>query len=121
MSDVEDDPFEDIEIAIQLQPTSAEVSALVKQTFADQEILTSNAFTGTEIMTIVVSATKKSVGKVLQFFAQYRQSFKDATVKIGPKEISLKGYTMEEVIGFFESEGVQKALTEMKVKQISKK
>lgn len=116
MTEVTDDPFANVEIAIQFHPINADVTELMKQSFADEEILISHAFTGAEIVTIVVSATKKSVGKALKFFAQYRQSFKDAAVKIGPKEISLKGYSMEEVIGFFDSEAVQKMLHEMKQK-----
>jgi hypothetical protein len=63
---------------------------------------------------LIVSATRKGLGAVLEFFATHRQSFKDATVVLGRDEISLKGYTIEEVRGLFESPAMQKLLKEMK-------
>lgn len=108
--------FADLEVAIEFRPADAAAAELLKQSFTDEEIFESNAFSGAWIFTIITSATKGAIGKVLEFFAQHRQSFKDASIKIGTQEISLTGYSIEEVKGFFDSPGFQKALRGVKKK-----
>jgi len=114
MSEQNLEDFSDVEIAVELHPINAAAADLLKQEFGDEEIFESKAFSGAWIYTIIVSASKGAIGKVLDFFSTHRQSFKDATVKIGKEEISLSGYTMNEVKDFFDSKPVQKALRDLK-------
>lgn len=107
---------ENLDIVFQFQPLDQEASSLVKQTFSDQEILESNAFTGLEILSVIILAAKPIVNRLLQFYVQYQERFKDASIKIGPEEITLKGYSMNEVEKFFDSEPVQDALRAMRKK-----
>lgn len=116
MTDAIDNEFADLEVAIEFHPADAAAAEHLKQSFADEDIFESNAFSGAWIFTVITSATKNALGKVLEFFAQHRQSFKDASVKIGTEEISLTGYSIEEVKGFFDSPSFQKAMRGVKKK-----
>jgi len=112
MSDVVEN--EDLEVVVEFHPNDATAAEDLKKRFADEEVFESEAFTGTQALSLIVSATKKALVPVLEFFAAHRKSYKDATVKIGRNEISLKGYTIEEVKGLFESPMLQKLLKEIK-------
>lgn len=116
MTEASDNDFADLEVAIEFRPADAAAAELLKQRFAGEEIFESNAFSGAWIFTILTSATKGAIGKVLEFFLQHRQSFKDASIKIGTEEISLTGYSIEEVKGFFDSPSFQKAMRSVKKK-----
>ncbi len=107
---------EDLEVVVEFHPNDAAAAEALKKQFANDEVFESEAFTGTHAVSLIVSATKKALGPVLEFFAAHRKSYKDATVKIGRNEISLKGYTIDEVKGLFESPTVQKLLREIKKK-----
>ncbi|GAB3284702.1 hypothetical protein GCM10027347_61730 [Larkinella harenae] len=50
----QDEPFTDLEIAIEFQPVNEQAAELLRQQLANAEILESNAFTGTEILTVIV-------------------------------------------------------------------
>ena len=63
---------------------------------------------------MIVAATRNGIGTILEFFARHRQSYKDATIKIGRHEIEMKGYTIDEVKGLFDSPRVQKLLRELR-------
>ena len=114
MTETVENDFADLEIAIEFHPTDADAAELFKRHFVDEEVFESNAFSGAWIYTIIVSASRDAIAKVLGFFAQHRQSFKDASVKIGKEEISLSGYSIEEVKDFFDSKPFQKALRGLK-------
>jgi uncharacterized membrane protein len=109
-----DNEFDDLEIAIAFHPADEAAAQLLKENFADEEVFESNAFSGAWIFTIIVSASKGAVGKVFDFLSQHNQRFKGASVKIGKEEISLSGYSLEEVKNFFDSEPFQKALQAVK-------
>jgi hypothetical protein len=108
------DEFADLEIAFEFRPADAAAADLVRQTFAGEEIFESNAFTGAETLTMIFSAARNAINKVLGFFAEHRKSFNGASIKIGTEEISLTGYTMEEVRALMESGVIQKHLRELK-------
>ena len=114
MSDIHEEDYGDLEVAVEFHPVDRAAARLVEETFAEDEVFVANAFTGTETVTVVVSAARAVLGRVLGFFAQHRQSFKDAVIKIGPEEISMTGYTMDEVRGLLDSDAVRKLLREMK-------
>lgn len=114
MTEATDNDLANLEVAIEFHPADTATAELLKQSFADIEVFESNAFSGAWILTVVTSATKGAIGKVLEFFAQHRQSFKDASVKIGTEEISLTGYSIDEVKEFFDSPSFQKALRGVK-------
>ena len=98
------------DIAIVFQPVSASALELLTASFPNEEVLESNAFTGAELLIVVLAATKGALNRVLTFFIQHRQSFKDATVKIGKDEISLQGYSMDDIQDFFKLDAVQQLL-----------
>ena len=109
--------MEGADIIFEFQPLDAAVSEAAKTTFADDEVLESNAFTGAEIVTILLGAGKDVLAKVLGFFTQHRESLKSATVKIGKESVELTGYSMSEVKGFIESGDVEKVLAALKQKK----
>lgn len=116
MSEEPFEDFSDIEIAIDLQPVDEAAAELLKQEFADEDIFESNAFSGEWIYTIILSASGGAIAKLLDFFTAHRESFKDATVKIGKEEISLSGYKMDEVKDFLDSDQFKKAMRSLKKK-----
>lgn len=116
MSEEISENFADLEIVVEFQPLDDNAAELLKQEFAGDEVFESNAFSGEWVFTIILLASKGAVGKVVDFFATHRQRFKDATVKIGKEEISLTGYSKDEVLELFESKSFQKALTNLKTK-----
>ncbi len=71
---------ENLEVVVEFHPRDAAAAEALKEEFADAEIFESEAFTGTQAVSLIVSATKRSLGAVLGFFATHRQGFKDATV-----------------------------------------
>jgi hypothetical protein len=97
------DEFADVEIAIEFRPTDEAAADLVRRSFAGEEIFEADAFTGSETITVIISAARKAIGRVLGFFSEHRKSFNGASIKIGKEEISLTGYTMEEIQGLLES------------------
>lgn len=80
-------------------------------------MLESNAFTGAEIITIILAAGKDTIFKVLNFFVKHRDSLKNATVKVGKDEIELSGYSMKEVEDFIESGNVEKVMSALRKKK----
>lgn len=116
MTGAADDDFADVEVAVEFRPADAAAAELLKQSFADEEVFESNAFSGAWVYTVILSASRVALGKALEFFAQHRQSFKDASIKIGTEEVSLTGYTVEEVRGFLDSPSFQKTLRSLKKK-----
>lgn len=104
------------EIIFEFQPLDAAVSEAAKTTFAEDEVLESNAFTGAEIVTILLGAGKDVLAKVLSFFTQHRESLKSATIKIGKESVELTGYSMNEVRQFIDSGDVEKVMTALKNK-----
>jgi hypothetical protein len=92
----------------------SDAAVLVRQTFGGDELFESKAFTGVEVVALVTAATNTILSKVLRFFVEHRQSFKDAKVRIGPDEISLEGYSMEEIIRFSTTDPIAELLREMK-------
>lgn len=116
MPEAIDNDFADLEVAIEFRPADVAAAELLKQSFTDEEVFESNAFSGAWIYTVITAASKDAIGKVLEFFIQHRQRFKDTTIKIGTEEISLTGYSMDEVKGFLDSPSFQKALRSVKKK-----
>ncbi len=53
------------ETIVELQPINNELADLVKTEFEDDEVLESNAFTGAEIITIILGSGKDAILKVL--------------------------------------------------------
>jgi hypothetical protein len=108
------DEFADLEIAIEYRPADAAAAELVRRTFAGNDIFESKAFSGTEAVTVIISAARKVIAKALGLFTEHRKSFHGASIKIGKEEISLTGYTMEEIEGLLESGAILKHLRELK-------
>jgi len=105
------------DIVIELQPADRSTAELIKQHFIDEEVLESNAFTGAELITILVATGKDTLLKVLSFFTKHRESLKGASVRIGTQEVELTGYSIKEVTEFMESGNVEKIIDAMKKKK----
>ena len=54
---------------MEFYPTEPAAAELVKQSFANEEIIESNAFTGVQIITVIVATTRQAVGAVFEFAA----------------------------------------------------
>jgi hypothetical protein len=105
------------EIIFEIHPSGQELASLVKAEFENEEVLESNAFTGAEIITIILGTGKDAILKVLRFFSKHRESLKAASVKIGKDEVQLTGYSIKEVTEFIESGNVEKIITAIKNKK----
>ena len=103
-------------IVVEFQPTDADSARFLRDSFAQEELLEADAFTGIKTIAIVVVATRAAISTLLAFFTLHRQRFKDAVVKIGKDEVSLKGYSSEEVLALLDSPRFQKLLRELKSK-----
>ncbi len=102
------------ELVVEFYPVDQTAVDSVKAAFAGHDIIEADAFTGVKTIAVVVNVAKQSMAAVLEFFALGRQGYKDAVVKIGREEISLKGYTSDEVRSLMDSPMMHKLLRELK-------
>lgn len=116
MGDILSEDMGNLEIAVEFYPLDASSAQLIKETFADEEIFESSAFTGNDILTVITSAATGTLNNLLAFFSNNRNRYKDAVVKISPKELSLSGYTLKEIEAFINRGAVQEIMKEMKKK-----
>jgi hypothetical protein len=106
---------DDLDMVIDFTPSDEEAAKSIREYFAEDELLESNSFIGTTLITIIIVAGTEGLRKVFRYFLDHRKNLKDASVKIGKDEISLTGYSIKEVQDFIESGSIDKIL-----KQINK-
>lgn len=112
-----DDGLQDggaLEVALELELADMAGAELIRANFPEAEVYESAAFTGFNKVTVIVSAAGEVLRRLITFFAKHRESYRGATLKIGPEEVSITGYTSEELRGLLDSGAVQKLLREMK-------
>lgn len=102
------------ELAVEFHPVDDAAATQIKETFTDVETLESSAFTGTDILTLII--TSGLVGQVLQFYVNNRTRYKDAVIKVSGKEVSLQGYSPEELKEMIESGTLDKVQEVLKRK-----
>ena len=88
---------ESTEIVFELQLTDKNIKAALLEEFKDLEIIESNAFTGVELLTIILPSSIVVFDKLLSFYIQHKQTTK-GTIKMGRDEISLSGYSTDELL-----------------------
>jgi hypothetical protein len=111
-SDPNPQEIQDQEIIVDFTPLDEASAADIRAYFADDEVLESNSFIGSTLVTVILIAGNRALNKVLNYFLERRKGLKDATVKIGKDEISLSGYSVDEVKALIESGSVDKLVKE---------
>lgn len=86
--------FQEIVVEFQLNDKSIKETLLLE--FSELETIESNAFTGAEILTIILPASIVLIDKLLNFYLKNKEVIK-GTIKIGKDEINLSGYSTEDI------------------------
>lgn len=105
---------EEIILIADFTPVDKETANSLLEYFADHETLEIDSFLGTSSISVIILTGLNGLKSVLRYFIDRRTSLKDASVKIGKEEISLTGYSIQEVEKFLGSDSVEKILKEMK-------
>jgi|GEM_PF-5428198 len=111
-SDLNPQENQEQEIIVDFTPIDEASAADIRTYFADDEVLESNSFIGSTMVTVILVAGNRALNKVLNYFLERRKTLKDAIVKIGKDEISLSGYSIDEVKALIESGSVEKLVKE---------
>lgn len=96
MVDIDDD-FGDIDVAIEFQVADADTVLELKKIFEDDEILESHAFGGTDVVTILTTLSKSTIGRLIEFFAKKAAETPKTSLKIGKNDIVFSGYSRKDV------------------------
>lgn len=80
-------------IVIDFIPNEDFIRQNIKNTFQEYEIIESDAFSGTEIITVLISTSALVLDKILNFYLQNRKNLKETSLKIGKDTIELSGFT----------------------------
>jgi len=106
------DELKEVEVAIIFEPVDNTGIELIKDNFDHSTIWESNSFTGPVLVTIIILL--ELISKALEFYATHRDSYKNAEIKIGKHEISMKGYTIEQIRKLSESGEIEKMIWKIK-------
>lgn len=104
-----------VDIVIDFHPLEEGLSEKIKQEFEDMDIIESNGFSGTELVTVIISATVIALDKILNFYIKNRKSLKETSIKIGKNEVSLTGFSNKEIQEFIENNSIKKLRKQMKL------
>ena len=85
------------EIVVEFQLNDKKLKGELLEEFKDLEIIESNAFTGAELLTIILPASIVLVDKILNFYIKNKKTAK-GTIKVGKDEINLSGYSTQELL-----------------------
>ncbi|WP_236981030.1 hypothetical protein [Membranihabitans maritimus] len=85
------------ELVVEFQLYDKKPKKELLEEFKDLEIIESNAFTGADLLTIILPASIVLVDKVLNFYVKNKQTTK-GTIKVGKDEINLSGYSTKEIL-----------------------
>jgi len=114
MTDFSDQEAGEVDVVLELELADPAAADLLRAAFPEAEVYESAAFTGLNKVTVIVSAAGQVLRRLVAFFAAHRESYRGATLKVGPEEVSITGYTSEELQGLLDSGAVHKLLREMK-------
>lgn len=104
------------ELVVDFQLRDTNLKAGIRDHFSEGEIIESSAFSGTEIITVIITSSVLALDKILNFFIQNRKQLKETSIKISKEEISLSGFTNEEIESFIEGGSIQKIREQMGLK-----
>lgn len=102
------------EIVIDFRTLDKSIAGEIKNSMSDPdtEIIESSAFSGTEIITVILPVVLPSLvillDKALNFYIQNRKSVRETTIKIGKDEISLAGFSEDEMKELIEGDSLEK-------------
>ena len=105
---------DNLEIVIDFQPRDKTTTNKIKETFDGLDIIESSGFSGTELVTVIISATVLAMDKILNFYIQNRKTLKATSIKIGKDEVELSGFTDEEIKKIIEDGSIAKIREQMK-------
>ncbi len=92
-----EDDFDEIPIAILFQTGDRDTLAALEEVFEDDEILQSHAFGGADVVTVLTTLSRSTIGRLLAFLARKGMATPKTTFEIGSKKIVLKGYSPADV------------------------
>jgi len=101
------------EIVVDFQLGQKSLVTDIHNNFSHNEIIESSGFSGTELVTVIISASVVAMDKILNFFLQKRKNLKETVIKIGKDEVSLSGFSDEEIQAFIASGSIAKIREQM--------
>lgn len=84
-------------IAVDFHYNDSVIKDQIHENFEDQLIIESSAFSGTEIITVIISTSAIILDRILNYYIQNRKTLKETTIKIGENGIELSGFNNEEI------------------------
>lgn len=93
----------DEEIVINFKTSDKETAKSVKDliTEPEVEVIESSAFSGTEVITVILPVVLPALvvvtDKLLNFYLQNRKTLRETSVKVGKNEVSLTGFSEDEI------------------------
>lgn len=96
------------QIVVEFETTGNFDKESLKKEFEDQVIVESSAFSGTEIITVLISTSAIILDRILNYFIQNRKTLKETKIRIGNGEIEISGFSDEEIRKMIESGSFEK-------------
>jgi hypothetical protein len=81
--------------------------------FGQDDVSSSKRMTGGTLIDVFIKPIAELIGKILDFKAQQGNRITEAKLVIGPKEIILEGYGVDDVLRLLNSEGFRIALEKL--------
>jgi hypothetical protein len=101
------------EILFEFQPADQATLDQLNETFNDEEILHSSGFDGT-LLVAVITASATLIRALFMFYKAHKDALKSAKIKIKNKEISIEGFSADEINDMVEKGTLQQLLEKLK-------
>jgi hypothetical protein len=102
------------DIAVEFRVGNAAAAEAIKKAFEDDEVLESHAFSGAEILTVLTKITLATIGKLFGLAAGHEKAIRSCTIKVGPKEVVLSGFTATELERLMTSGDLRRLVREVR-------
>lgn len=93
----QEDDFADIDVVIEFVVKDEGTTESIKNAFPDDEVLESHAFGGMDVVTVLTTLSKSTIGRLIELFAAKAMETPKTTLKIGKEEIVFANYSREDV------------------------
>ena len=93
------------EFVLRLEGADSELEGELMSVFPDAIVTPADNFLGGLEIAVILKPVKESIEMVLQFVNRYRDRYKDASITIDKKKISLKGYAPGDAIKILKGAG----------------
>jgi len=104
---------ENTELLIEFQPADQATLEQLNETFSSEELLQSSSFDGTLLVTIITAATA-ALREAFKFYKVHKASLKSAKIRIKGKEVSLEGFSADEINEMAEKGTIRKIQENLK-------